>query len=102
MRFGSNRSGCGAVHLFARKVSSRCGAARILRLQSEPSAHFGRVVSLSQERRDGRRYVVATSGASRHKMKDAMMKDATKVMTRDVARVAISRPAKGRRLATWR
>ena len=34
-------------------------------------------------------------------MKDAMMKDVTKVMTRDVARVVIKRPAKGR-LATWR
>ena len=42
-----------ARHLFARKVNplralgvsnrSRCGAAHILRLQSEPSAHFGRV-----------------------------------------------------------
>ena len=34
-------------------------------------------------------------------MKDAMMKDVTKVMTRDVASVVIKRPAKGR-LATWR
>ena len=35
-----------------------------------------------QERRDGRCYVVATRGASRHVMKDVM-----KVMTGDVARV---------------
>ena len=34
-------------------------------------------------------------------MKDAMMKDVTKVMTRDVARVVIKGHAKGR-LATWR
>ena len=35
-----------------------------------------------QERRDGRCYVVATRGASKHVMKDGM-----KVTTRDVARV---------------
>ena len=53
-----------------------------------------------QERRDGRRYVVDERRLETV-MKDAVMKDVTKVMTRDVARVVIKRPAKGR-LATWR
>ena len=53
-----------------------------------------------QERRDGRRYVVDERRLETV-MKDAMMKDVLKVMTRDVARVVIKRPVKGR-LATWR
>ena len=48
---GSKRSRCGAGLIFLRALGgsncSRCGAAHILRLQSEPSAHFERVGSLS-------------------------------------------------------
>ena len=43
----SNRSRCDAVRILSMPNRSRCGAVHMLSAQSEPSAHFGWVESLS-------------------------------------------------------